>query len=469
VRTQAGGSVQRQIFYGGAIEKELDYTQNRTTVRTYLPLGAGYLEYRANDTLNNAASQDSGPYYRFFHRDHLGSLAAITDGQNNTVQRLSYDPWGRRRNNNGTDDAWSGLGTLSNTADHTGYSGEEHLDQLGLVHLNGRVYDPITARMTSADPTVPDPTDLQSLNRFSYVLNSPLVFIDPSGFEVQDPIPGNVTAKPKAPEASSPFPSPYSGTGVRIICVSVDCGFPVQLMLPGSPSNGNAPEVVSSGDRAITQIMANYKAQAPVTVANADTIEGARRDDGGEGYFLSVMDDQVLTFNRQGGEVSQVVQITGRRERTFLPAGYGSAVFGDFYKLHLSFFATAAGIPAGTIRGAAWVGARFANRQASVVANGIRGRASEARVLQEIGLAKNTKAVSTAEGRSIPDALTDSLSVEVKDAANVSLTRQLQIQTDAAKASGRESLLITGENTCVSGSCAKAFDQIIRRPDLGPR
>jgi RHS repeat-associated protein len=110
-----------------------------------------------------------------------------------------------------------------------------------------------------------------------------------------------------------------------------------------------------------------------------------------------------------------------------------------------------------------------AAKEAGVVANGIRGRASEARVLNELGLTKNTTAVSTAEGRSIPDALTKSLSVEVKDAANVSLTRQLRIQTEAARASGRESVLITGENTCVSGACSRAFDTIIRRPDLGPR
>jgi RHS repeat-associated protein len=111
----------------------------------------------------------------------------------------------------------------------------------------------------------------------------------------------------------------------------------------------------------------------------------------------------------------------------------------------------------------------IAAKEAGVVANGIRGRASEARVLNELGLTKNTSAVSTAEGRSIPDALTKSLSVEVKDAANVSLTRQLRIQTEAARASGRESVLITGENTCVSGACSRAFDTIIRRSDLGPR
>lgn len=110
-----------------------------------------------------------------------------------------------------------------------------------------------------------------------------------------------------------------------------------------------------------------------------------------------------------------------------------------------------------------------AAKEAGVVANGIRGRASEVRVLNELGLTKNTTAVSTAEGRSIPEALTKSLSVEVKDAAHVNLTRQLRIQTEGARASGRESVLIKGENTCVSGACSRAFDTIIRRLDLGPR
>ncbi|WP_179958316.1 RHS repeat-associated core domain-containing protein [Chitinimonas arctica] len=110
-----------------------------------------------------------------------------------------------------------------------------------------------------------------------------------------------------------------------------------------------------------------------------------------------------------------------------------------------------------------------AAKEAGIVANGVRGRASEVRVLQELGLSKNTTVVSTAEGRAIPDALTNSLSVEIKDTINVSLTRQLRVQTEAARAAGRESVLITGEKTCISGACSRAFDTIIRRSDLGPR
>lgn len=86
-----------------------------------------------------------------------------------------------------------------------------------------------------------------------------------------------------------------------------------------------------------------------------------------------------------------------------------------------------------------------------------------------MGLEKNTEKVSSIEGDSIPDALTEGLSVEVKDTKRVSLTRQLRIQTESAEAAGKKSVLVTGTGTCVSGPCEGAFDTIIRRDDLGPQ
>jgi RHS repeat-associated protein len=120
-----------------------------------------------------------------------------------------------------------------------------------------------------------------------------------------------------------------------------------------------------------------------------------------------------------------------------------------------------AGRAAGAAEGAA-EGANFA-------ASAARGRTSEARVLQEMGLTKNTQSVVSAEGKAIPDALTRTTSIEIKDAQRVNLTKQLRIQTEAAKASGRDSILVTGEKTCVSAPCSGAFSQIIRRTDLGPK
>jgi len=48
--------------------------------------------------------------------------------------------------------------------------------------MNGRLYDPTLGRFFSADPIVQAPYNLQSYNRYSYVLNNPLSLTDPSGF-----------------------------------------------------------------------------------------------------------------------------------------------------------------------------------------------------------------------------------------------------------------------------------------------
>jgi RHS repeat-associated protein len=114
---------------------------------------------------------------RYFHTDNLGSISVITDATGNVVERDGYDAWGKRRFPNGADDP---TGSLTSQVTR-GFTGQEMLADVGLVHLNGRVYDPLIARMTSADPMVPDPMNGQTWNRYSYVANNPLAFTDPSG------------------------------------------------------------------------------------------------------------------------------------------------------------------------------------------------------------------------------------------------------------------------------------------------
>lgn len=110
--------------------------------------------------------------------DHLDSVTVITNESAVVVERLSFDAWGKRRYPNGTDDP---TGVISSQTNH-GFTGHEELDAVALVHMNGRVYDPLVGRMISADPTVPDPMNAQAWNRYSYVGNDPLAFTDPSGY-----------------------------------------------------------------------------------------------------------------------------------------------------------------------------------------------------------------------------------------------------------------------------------------------
>lgn len=115
---------------------------------------------------------------RYLHRDALGSIDTITDGQGQVVERSSFDPFGQRRAGDWRTDGQPILTTFTNR----GFTGHEHVAEMGLIHMNGRVYDPELGRFLSADPHVQAPHNSQSYNRYSYVLNNPLKYTDPSGY-----------------------------------------------------------------------------------------------------------------------------------------------------------------------------------------------------------------------------------------------------------------------------------------------
>ena len=119
---------------------------------------------------------------QYFHRDHLGSLTLITDQFGEVVERLSFDAWGKRRQADSQDLAPSLFAAFKPVNTTRGFGGHEHLDPVGLVHMNGRVYDPELGRFLSADPFIQAPNYSQSFNRYAYVLNNPLSYTDPSGY-----------------------------------------------------------------------------------------------------------------------------------------------------------------------------------------------------------------------------------------------------------------------------------------------
>jgi RHS repeat-associated protein len=121
----------------------------------------------------------SGDAMHYIYTDYLGSIRCVTDGSGNTEQRLSYDAWGNRR------DPLTLVLYTSVPADlmfARGFTGHEHLDEFGLINMNGRVYDPMLGIFLSPDPYVQDPSNSQSYNRYAYCLNNPLMYTDPSGY-----------------------------------------------------------------------------------------------------------------------------------------------------------------------------------------------------------------------------------------------------------------------------------------------
>ncbi|GAB1268389.1 hypothetical protein NBRC116493_16420 [Aurantivibrio infirmus] len=119
--------------------------------------------------------------FEYLHTDYLGSIDVITDDVGSVVRNNGFDPFGERR-----DESWTQLAPEQSIEDqyqHTsrGFTGHEHLETTGLIHMNGRVYDPILGRFMSADPYIQAPYFSQSYNRYSYVLNNPLKYSDPTG------------------------------------------------------------------------------------------------------------------------------------------------------------------------------------------------------------------------------------------------------------------------------------------------
>ena len=118
----------------------------------------------------------------------FGLISLITDASGNTVQELSFDAClshstegeGKRRDP-ATWQPYATNATIPAAFIDRGFTFHEHLHPFTLINMNGRAYDPLVGRFLSADPYIQAPDNPQNLNRYSYCLNNPLRYSDPSG------------------------------------------------------------------------------------------------------------------------------------------------------------------------------------------------------------------------------------------------------------------------------------------------
>ena len=120
----------------------------------------------------------------YVHPDRLGSYTHITDSSRRIIRNLHFDPWGNVKN----DADWKMFDTTTLSGNlagtfrfERGFTGHEHYADLKIINMNGRLYDPVIARFFSPDNFVQAPDFTQSYNRYSYCLNNPLQYTDPSG------------------------------------------------------------------------------------------------------------------------------------------------------------------------------------------------------------------------------------------------------------------------------------------------
>jgi RHS repeat-associated protein len=188
-KTVANGAASETTLYiEGLYEKRTSGAI--TTQRYYVPAGDRLVAV--------AVDTGAGPVNYSIHTDRLGSMDVIANSARLAVNDLRFDAWGLRTDG-------TAAASLLTTR---GYTGHELDSDSGLVNMNARLYDPLLGRFVSADTVLPDPSDLQSLNRYSYALNNPFRYVDFDGHEpaipTLSPIDVSIIYSPSMPAPGVP-------------------------------------------------------------------------------------------------------------------------------------------------------------------------------------------------------------------------------------------------------------------------
>ncbi|RJQ49599.1 MAG: hypothetical protein C4538_02020 [Nitrospiraceae bacterium] len=164
-----GNAVANQYdAFGNRIQK-LAGSITKYIGQIYECTGSECSKYIFAGTQRIAEVRGADTYY--YHTDHLQSSHVITDQTGANVEQVSYYPYGDM---NGP---------------HTGsvnlrykYAGHEYEGaEIGLYYMGARYYDPKLGRFISADTIVPEPFYPQSLNRYAYAYNNPVMLRDLDG------------------------------------------------------------------------------------------------------------------------------------------------------------------------------------------------------------------------------------------------------------------------------------------------
>lgn len=175
MRIQRSGYSLQRYYMGDCYETDNLVVIRTVTEQRKLYVGGDYYSAPAVLVKTNKGAWK----LHYIMRDNLGSITHVTDAAGNLVQELSYDPWGNIR------DPKTHIAYATDSVPvpflGRGFTGHEHLQQFGLINMNGRLYDPALGRFLSPDPYVQMPDFTQNFNRFSYCLNNPLIYKDENG------------------------------------------------------------------------------------------------------------------------------------------------------------------------------------------------------------------------------------------------------------------------------------------------
>jgi RHS repeat-associated protein len=167
------GSTTSFMYDGtGARAKKTGSTTTYYTGDHYETIGGVATKYIFAGNLRVA--EISGSTVSYFHKDHLGSSTVTTNASGAVVESANYEPFGSMRAHTGT------------TTSSYKFTDQELDGENGLYNYAARLYDPVMGRFITPDSIIPHPYNPQSLNRYSYCLNNPLIYTDPTGHALWD-------------------------------------------------------------------------------------------------------------------------------------------------------------------------------------------------------------------------------------------------------------------------------------------
>jgi RHS repeat-associated protein len=132
----------------------------------------------------------------YYTADALGSIVRLTDRRGNVVESYEYDTFGNFRDSEsyehdyhsdwGWDYGHDSYHSDSDMQQPYAYTGREYDAETGLYYYRARYYDSGTGRFVNRDPVVGIMVSPQTLNRYVYVTNNPVRYVDPSGLSKAD-------------------------------------------------------------------------------------------------------------------------------------------------------------------------------------------------------------------------------------------------------------------------------------------
>jgi len=159
VRDEAGKTVSEW--------RNIPGTDDFGVVTDYLYLGARQIAELSHQTAPDKV--------HYISPDHLGSPKVLFDVDGEVVDWMEFEPFGALRGSSDSSPETSHL--------FTGHERDLGTGSSELDYMHQRYYSAGLARFVSVDPVMGRTENSTSWNRYSYVLNNPIKFIDPDGRE----------------------------------------------------------------------------------------------------------------------------------------------------------------------------------------------------------------------------------------------------------------------------------------------